>query len=67
MSLDLKPVQIRLGNEAYDALAMLAAIHDKDLGELGREIMTRALLGEAHAARVQAERFARAVNGDKKR
>lgn len=61
MALELKAIQARLDEEAYAALKMLAAIEDKDLGEKAREILTRALLGEVHAAKVQAERFARAT------
>ena len=61
MSLELRPVQVRLSDEAYTALKLLADIEDKDLGEKAREIITRVLLGEVHAARVQAERLSRAV------
>ena len=64
MALELKAVQARLDDEAYQALRLLAAIEDKDLGEKAREILTRALLGEVHAAKVQAERFARATSSD---
>lgn len=64
MALELKAIQARLDEEAYAALKMLAAIEDKDLGEKAREILTRALLGEVHAAKVQAERFARATTSD---
>lgn len=64
MALELRAVQARLDDEAYQALKMLAAIEDKDLGEKAREILTRALLGEVHAAKVQAERFARATTSD---
>ncbi len=64
MAIEMKAVQARLDEEAYQALKMLAAIEDKDLGEKAREILTRALLGEIHAAKVQAERFARATTSD---
>lgn len=57
MSLDLRPVQVRLSDEAYAALKLLADVEDKDLGEKAREILTRALLGEVHAAKVLAERL----------
>lgn len=67
VALDLKPVQVRLNEDAYEALAMLAAVEDKDLGEKAREILSRALLGEVHSARVMATRFARAVGTVKKR
>jgi hypothetical protein len=61
MSLERKPVMVRLSEEAYRALDLLANIEDKDLGEKAREIVERVLLGEVHAAKVQAERFARAL------
>lgn len=59
MALDRKPVMVRLSEEAYAALSLLAELEDKDLGEKGREIIERVLLGEVHAAKLQAERFAR--------
>jgi plasmid stability protein len=61
MALDLKAVQVRLPEDAYEALRLIAAVDDKDLGEAAREILTRALLGEAHAVKVTAARFARAT------
>lgn len=66
MSLELKPVMVRLGEEAYETLALLAGIEDKDLGEKAREILTRALMGEGHAAKVMATRLARALKRGKK-
>ena len=67
MSADLKAVQVRLPEDAFDALRMLADINEQDLGEAARLILTRALLGEVHAAKVMAERFARATKLDKPR
>jgi plasmid stability protein len=61
MALDLKAVQVRLPEEAYEALRLIAAVDEKDLGEAAREILTRALLGEAHVVKVTAARFARAT------
>ena len=61
MSLELKPVQVRLPDDAYSALRLLSEIEGKDLGEKAREILTRALLGDAHVAKVQVERLSRAV------
>ena len=61
MALELRPVQVRLPDEAYAELAVIAAAQDKDLGEVARELLTRMLLGEGHAVRVAAERLARAV------
>lgn len=61
MSLDLKPVQVRLPDDAYAELQLLAAAYDKDLGEVARELLTKSLLGEGHAVRVAAERLSRAV------
>ena len=44
MSVELKPVQVRLSEEAHAALRLLADIEDKDLGEKARELLTRLLL-----------------------
>lgn len=67
MSLELKAVQVRLPEDAYETLAMVAAASDRDLGEAAREILTRALLGEGHAIRVVAARLARATGSGKAR
>jgi plasmid stability protein len=67
MSLDLRPVQVRLPDDAYEALSMVAAAQDKDLGEVARELLTRMLLGEGHVIRVAAERLSRAVGRDNMR
>ena len=67
MSLDLKPVQVRLCEEAYEALAMIAEANDQDLGEVARTILTEALLGKGHAIRMLAARLTRAVTSGKER
>jgi plasmid stability protein len=67
MALDLKAVQVRLPEDAYEALRLVAAVDDKDLGEAAREILTRALLGEAHVVKVAAARYARATTSVKPR
>lgn len=64
MAIEMKPVQVRLPEEAMAALKFLADIDDKDYGEKARELLTRALLGEVHAAKIQAARIARATAGD---
>jgi plasmid stability protein len=67
MSLDLKPVQVRLPPDVYEALRMLADAHDHDLGEELREISTESIMGKAHSLRVTVERMARAVRTDNMR
>jgi hypothetical protein len=67
MSLDLKPVQVRLGQEAYEILDLLADADDKDLGEVAREILTEALLGKGHAIKILAHRLSRAVTSGRSR
>ena len=67
VSLDLKPVQVRLPDDAKRALKMLADAHGHDQGEEAREILTEALLGKAHAIRVLAEQLVRAVKNDNTR
>ena len=61
MALDLRPVQVRLPDEAYGELALIAAAQDKDLGEVARELLVRVLLGEGHALRMANDRLSRAV------
>lgn len=67
MSLDLKPVQVRLCEDAYEALSMIADATDKDLGEVARELLTDALLGKGHAIRLLAARLTRATTSGSKR
>lgn len=67
MSLDLKPVQVRLPEDAYDALRMIAEASDQDLGEVARELLTEILLGKAHAIKILAARLSRATTSGNKR
>lgn len=67
MSLDLKPIQVRLTEDAYDVLRMIADANDQDLGEVARELLTRMLMGEGHAIRVMADRLSRAAISGRKR
>lgn len=67
MSLELKPVQVRLPEDAYEALRMVADANDQDLGEVAREILTEALLGKSHAIKILAERLSRATTSGSKR
>ena len=59
MSLEKKDVRCKLSPEAHAALSDVADYHDKDLGEYASFLLERAVLGEAHAAKVMAERAAR--------
>lgn len=67
MSLDLKAVQVRLPEDAYDALRMIADAGEKDLGEVAREILTEALLGKSHAIKILADRLSRATKNGSER
>lgn len=67
LSADLKAVQVRLSEDAYDALRMIADAGDQDLGEVARTILTEALLGKSHALKLVAARFARATTSGKVR
>lgn len=67
MSLDLRPVQVRLPEDAYEALRMIADAGDKDLGEVARELLIESLLGKSHAIKLLAVRLSRATTCDKKR
>ena len=48
MSLVMKSVQVRLEADAFDALRIVAAARNKDLGQTARSILTEALLGKLH-------------------
>lgn len=67
MSETLKPVQVRLPSDVYAVLEMLSAAHDKDLGEVARELLCKCLMGEGHAIKVLQDRLSRATTSDKKR
>jgi hypothetical protein len=67
MSLELKPVQVRLSTDAYEALRIVADASDKDMGEVAREMLTEVLLGKAHAIKILAERLSRATTSGSKR
>lgn len=67
MSLDLKPVQVRLPPEVYDALKMISDANDHDLGEEAREILTEALMGKGHTLMMALRRLQRAVGSDNMR
>ena len=44
MSLDLKPVQVRLPEDVYDVLKMIADANDHDLGEEARELLIETIM-----------------------
>lgn len=67
MSLELKAVQVRLSEDAYEALRMIADVNDQDLGEAARLILTESLLGKSHSVKITAERFARATKSGNER
>lgn len=67
MALDLKPVQVRLPEEAYAALKLCADAEDKDLGEKARELLTKCLLGESHVVIEAHARLSRAVGTGRSR
>ena len=64
MALELKPVQVRIPEDVYDVLKMLADANDHDLGEEAREILTEAILGKGHTLKLLAARLLRAVRTD---
>jgi hypothetical protein len=61
MSLELRPVQVRLPEEAYEALKMISEANDHDLGEEAREILIESLMGKGHTLRITFDRLSRAV------
>jgi len=67
MSLDLRPVQVRLPDEVYETLRMIAEVNDQDLGEVARVILTEALMGKGHGIKMLAERLSRATKSGRER
>lgn len=59
MALDRKDFRGKLSAEAHKQLVALAELHDKDISDYGSYLLERALLGEAHVAKLYAERVAR--------
>jgi hypothetical protein len=59
MSLPRKDVRLKITQEAHDALTALADFHEKDISELGALVFERALIGDLHVMRLQADRMAR--------
>lgn len=59
MSLEKKDVRTSLSLEAHAALTAVSDLHDKDIGEYASYLLEKALLGEAHAAKLLADRVAR--------
>lgn len=59
MSLERKDVRLKISAEAHRQLTAIADLHEKDMCEFASLLLERALLGEAHVAKVYAERAAR--------
>lgn len=59
VSLEKKDVRTWLTPEAHAVLDAVADLNDKDIGEYASFLLERALMGEAHVAKVFAERVAR--------
>lgn len=59
MSLDRKDVRLKISPESHHELTALAELNEKEITEFASMLLERALLGEAHVARVYAERVAR--------
>lgn len=59
MSLERKDVRLKISAAAHEQLVAIAELNEKDISELASLLLERALLGEAHVARLYAERVAR--------
>lgn len=59
VALPKKDVRTFLSIEAHEVLTAIADLNDKDVGEQASLLLERTLLGEAHAAKLLAERAAR--------
>lgn len=59
MSLERKDVRLKISPEAHQHLSAIADLHEKDISEFASLLLERALLGEAHIAKLYAARMAR--------
>lgn len=59
MSLDRKDVRLKISAEAHRELTAIAELHEKEIAEFASVLLERALFGEAHAARIYADRITR--------
>jgi len=59
VSLEKKDVRLKISANAHRELVACADLHEKDISEFASLLLERALLGEAHVARLYAERVAR--------
>jgi hypothetical protein len=57
--LDRKDVRLKISTAAHAELVACADLQEKDISEFASLLLERALLGEAHVARLYAERVAR--------
>lgn len=59
MSLEKKDVRLKISAEAHAELVAISDLKEKDISEYGAYLLERALLGEAHVAKLYADRVAR--------
>lgn len=59
MSLERKDVRLKISVDAHRELTGIAELHEKDIAEFASFLLERALLGEAHSARLYADRITR--------
>lgn len=59
MSLERKDVRLKISADAHRELSAIADLHEKEIAEFASFLLERALFGEAHAAKVYADRVAR--------
>jgi hypothetical protein len=59
VSLDKKDVRLKISAEAHAQLSAVAELKEKDISEFASYLLERALLGEAHVAKLYADRVAR--------
>lgn len=59
MSLEKKDVRLKISAEAHAELVAISDLREKDISEFASYLLERALLGEAHVAKLYADRVAR--------
>jgi hypothetical protein len=59
VALDKKDVRLKISAEAHEHLVAIADLNEKDISEYASFLLERAVLGEAHVAKVYADRVAR--------
>ena len=59
MSLEGNSVHIRLSDEGHKKLLVMSNFHDRNLSDLGAQLLEKMIVAEFHDFTIAAERYAR--------